>query len=227
MADQDPSAPSVERPRRHPRPDHPYAHAARVQDEGPVDTGALVTSREGPLEIEIGPGRGGFLFERAAASPSSRLIGLEIRTKWAAIVDARLASRGLGSRARVYNADAREVLHRLTPDASVAAFFLHVPDPWWKKRHHKRLVMGDDLVAQIARLLIDEGVVFVQTDVEERATLYREILAEHQELEPFGDVAGDPHLIENPFGARSPREHRAIADGLPVFRLLYRRRARR
>jgi tRNA (guanine-N7-)-methyltransferase len=208
-----------------PRANHPYARAARVPEGDSVPLSALVPG-EGPFEIEIGPGRGGFLFERAAARPEVRLVGLEIRMKWAALVDERLAKAGLGERVRSLNADAKEALAHLSPDASVEVFYLHFPDPWWKKRHEKRLVMGDVLLASIARLLRDGGELFVQTDVEERAAQYAEQIATCAELEPFGDAPGSPRMSENPYGARSPREHRAIADGLPVHRLRYRRRAR-
>jgi tRNA (guanine-N7-)-methyltransferase len=208
-----------------PRPNHPYAHAARLPDEGDVEL-AQILPGEGPIEIEIGPGRGGFLFERAFAAPGSRIFGLEIRLKWSAIVDERLHKQGLGGRVRSFNADAREALQRLRPDASVAVFFLHFPDPWWKKRHTKRLVMSPALLDAIARLLKDEGELFVQTDVEERAELYASQIGAHSAFVPAGDVAGSPRLSENPYGARSPREHRAIEDGLPIVRLRYRRAPR-
>ena len=207
-----------------PRENHPYARAPRLPD-GEVQAADIVPG-PGALEIEIGPGRGGFLFERAAANPAARLIGLEIRLKWATLVDERLQKHDLGARARVFNADAREVLPRIVPDASVAVFYLHFPDPWWKKRHEKRLVMGAPLLDAVARLLVSGGELFVQTDVEERAELYDAQISAHPALEPAGDAAGSARLAENPYGARSPREHHAIADGLPVHRLRYRRRAR-
>src|SRR5271167_3985193 len=97
-----------------PSPNHPYARAPRVPEGDFVPVADLVPGA-GPIEIEIGPGRGGFLFERAEASPASRLVGLEIRLKWSAIVDERLRRAGLGARARVLNADAREALPRLGP----------------------------------------------------------------------------------------------------------------
>lgn len=208
-----------------PRPNHPYARAARFPDGDEIDIHAVIPG-EGPFEIEIGPGRGGFLFERAAANPEARILGLEIRLKWSALVDERLRKRGLGDRVRCLNTDAREALGRARPDASVSAFFLHFPDPWWKKRHTKRLVMGVELLDAVARLLIDGGEIFVQTDVEERAALYEEQLRSHDLLEPAGDELGSARLLENPYGARSPREHRAIADGLPVYRMRFRRRPR-
>jgi tRNA (guanine-N7-)-methyltransferase len=207
-----------------PRPDHPYAHAP-LFPEGQVDVRELFEQRTGPIEIEIGPGRGGFVFERCAARPDVRILGLEIRLKWASVVDERLRASGLSSRARVLNADAREALSRLGPDGAVSAFFLHFPDPWWKKRHTKRLVIGPTLLEAMVRLLQPGGDLFLQTDVEDRLELYRSQLDEHPALEPAGDLPGSARLEENPYGARSPREHRAIADGLPVHRLRYRRRA--
>jgi tRNA (guanine-N7-)-methyltransferase len=208
-----------------PRPNHPYVHAARFPDEGEVRIDELIPG-EGPFEIEIGPGRGGFLFERAEAQPDARIVGLEIRLKWAAIVDERLKKRGLGGRARALAADAKEALPRLLPDAKVRAVFLHFPDPWWKKRHEKRLVMSDPLLDAVVRLLEDGGEIFVQTDVDERALMYEEKLGACPDIEPAGDAPGSARLAENPYGARSPRERRAMEDGLPIYRLRYRRKAR-
>ncbi len=138
----------------------------------------------GPTEIEIGPGRGGFLFERAVAAPDARILGLEIRRKWAHVVDERLRKAGLGARVRSLADDAKIALPRLRPDASVRAFFLHFPDPWWKKRHEKRLVMGMPLLDEIARLLLDGGDLYVQTDVEERALQYEEVITAHAAFVP-------------------------------------------
>ena len=214
-----------------PRPDrpnrpNPYAEAPRLPgergDTSPVDARTLV--RGEILELEIGPGRGGFAFERVAAEPRAGLVGLEVRRKWATVVDTRLAKLGLGARARVFAEDAKLALPRLGPDGVFQRAYLHFPDPWWKKRHTKRLVMGDAFLEQIARLLAPRGELFVQTDVAMRAEQYEAQIGSSPAFVPAGDVAGDPHLAENPYGARSPREHRAIADGLPVTRLRYSRK---
>jgi tRNA (guanine-N7-)-methyltransferase len=206
-----------------PRPNHPYAHAPRFPEGERVRLDSVLPG-EGPFEIEIGPGRGGFLFERCAARSDVRIIGFEIRLKWSALVDEKLRKAGLGARARCLNADARSELQRVAPDASVTTFFLHFPDPWWKKKHEKRLVMGAELLDSITRLLIDGGELFVQTDVEHRYEQYKAFLDAREALEPFGDVPGDARLQDNPYNAQSPREKRAIADGLPIHRMRYRKR---
>ncbi len=199
----------------------PYEDAPRLPLGERVDVRGVV--RGDWVELEIGPGRGWFLVERAEAEPRAALLGLEIRRKWAAIVDGRLAKRGLAARARVFAEDAREALRRMGPDASVRRVYVHFPDPWWKKRHQKRLVMGDVLLDEVARLLEPGGELFVQTDVEDRAAQYEERLATDARFAPAGDAAGSPRMADHPYVARSPRERRAIADGLPVHRLRWAR----
>jgi len=203
----------------------PYADAARLPEgEGEVALATLVTpfaGDRGEYEIEIGPGpKAGFLVERALSAPAAGLIGLEIRKKWAHVGDERLAKYGHRARARVFCEDARFALPRLVPSGGVTNVFFHFPDPWWKKRHEKRLVVGDVVLDHVARLLKPGGQLFIQTDVEERADLYEMVVNAHGAFRP---IEATPRIAENPFGARSPREHRAIADGLPIHRLLWRR----
>ena len=207
-----------------PKDHRPYADAPRMaaDEDSRVDVRGLV--RGAWRELEVGPGRGGFILERAEAATEAGIVGLEVRRKWAAIVDLRLAKRGLGERARVFAEDAKHALPRLFPDASLRRVYLCFPDPWWKKRHRKRLVMGDVFLDQIARLLEPGGELFVQTDVEERAEQYELQIAAHAAFAPAGDAEGSARLAENPYGARSPRERRAIKDGLPIHRMRFVRR---
>jgi tRNA (guanine-N7-)-methyltransferase len=200
----------------------PYEDAPRLPEGDRIELRALVHGEW--VELEIGPGRGWFLVERADAEPRAALVGLEIRRKWAAIVDGRLAKRGLAARARVFAEDARHALPRLAPDGCVRRVFLHFPDPWWKKRHQKRLVMGDTFLDQVARLLEPGGELFVQTDVEDRAAQYEERIGLDARFVAAGDAPGSPRMADHPYVARSPRERRAIADGLPVHRMRWTRR---
>ncbi|MFO0569491.1 MAG: tRNA (guanine-N7)-methyltransferase [Polyangiaceae bacterium] len=196
----------------------PYQDAPRLPEGDRVDPRELVGGGPEPVEIEIGPGRGWFLVERLAADPAVRLVGLEIRRKWATIVDRRLAARGLGARARVFAEDVRSAFARF-PDACASVVFLHFPDPWWKKRHQKRLVLTPELALEVARILVPGGLFFIQTDVLERADAYESVVGLSGRFAPEGP---SPRVDENPFSARSPRERRAMADGLPIVRLLFR-----
>jgi tRNA (guanine-N7-)-methyltransferase len=149
------------------------------------------------------------------------MIGLEIRYKWAALLDERLKKSGFGDRARVFAADARAALPRFR-ESTLQAVFVHFPDPWWKRRHEKRLVLTGEVIAEVGRVLVPGGEFYVQTDVAERGERYQAVVAASGLFVPWGDSA---RVAENPYGARSHRERRVEADGLPVVRLRYRRPA--
>jgi tRNA (guanine-N7-)-methyltransferase len=106
------------------------------------------------------------------------------------------------------------------PDGGVERVFIHFPDPWWKRRHAKRMVLRDTLLDQIARLLVAGGELYLQTDVEVRAFEYLDLVRAHAAF----TLEGATGLVaENPYLARSNREVRADQDGLPVYRILARR----
>lgn len=164
------------------------------------------------------------MMDRLALDPDLWMLGLEIRRKWASIVDERLRERH-GARGRVFAEDAGQVLPRF-PAASVRAVFIHFPDPWWKKRHFKRRVVTPELISHLARVLVPGGELFLQTDVEDRAEAFEALIrAEPRFVAKGKDASGNPspRVAENPFGAMSPRERRATVDGLPITRLLYAR----
>jgi tRNA (guanine-N7-)-methyltransferase len=202
-----------------------YARAPGLPEGARVDVRALLPGPFGRLEIEIGPGRGGFILGRVAAREDVGMIGFEVKRKWVTIVNERLAREKLDARAHVLAEDARLALPRLEPDGAIAAFFFHFPDPWWKKRHQKRLVLGATLLDQVARLLFAGGELFVQTDVEERADLYERAIDAHAAFTPAGDRPGSAKIAENPYQARSHRERCAIDDAIPIYRLRYVKRS--
>ena len=154
--------------------------------------------------------------ERGRQRPQTRLLGIETKTKWAVVVAGRCRKQGLEN-VTVWAGDAREMVGRMVPDGVLGRVFMHFPDPWWKKRHAKRRLLDDALLADLSRLLAPGGELFVQTDVRERATSVVELLRERADFRLTGD---DGLLSANPYGARSNRERRVEADGLPVYRIL-------
>ena len=192
-----------------------YREEAPRAPEGEFSLGSLVKGT-GPIELDIGFGRGLSLFERAEAAPGSRIIGIEVKTKLAYQVDERLRKRQVQN-VSVLCGDAREILKRAQASRSVRRVSLHFPDPWWKKRHDKRRVIGEALLTELQRLMEPGGELFIQTDVEHRAEQY---LAQIRERPAFKIISETGYVDENPFDARSNRERRAIADGLPVWRIV-------
>lgn len=171
------------------------------------------------IEMEIGFGRGQFLEQRSSAAPGVYLLGLEIKKKLVYQVAQRFERLQL-SRVRVMSGDVRTVLPAMQPEGALARVFMSFPDPWWKKRHAKRRLFSAELIAQVARLLRPGGELFVQTDVEERM---QEGVTDLRDSPAF-ELPNGGMLDHNPFGAQSNRETRAIQDGLPVYRILARKR---
>jgi tRNA (guanine-N7-)-methyltransferase len=210
-----------------------YAAAPRLPEKGSVPIEGLIATPVKRWELEIGPGRGGFLIERLQSQPDVGMVAFEVSRKWTTLVNDRLGRLGLASRGCVFSDDARLALARLEPAGRVACIYFHFPDPWWKKRHQRRLVIGSTILDDVARVLAPGGELFVQTDVEERAEQYETQIAAHRAFEPFGDASAadtsstpSPRLAENPYDARSHRERRAIDDAIPIYRLRFRRVAR-
>ena len=195
-----------------------YRDEAPRAPEGCFSLGELIAG-SGPIELDIGFGRGLSLLERVAASPESRIIGIEVKTKLAYKANQRLQKHDLPNVA-ILCGDAREILKRAEPARSVQRVALHFPDPWWKKRHDKRRVIGEALLTELHRLMKPGAELFIQSDVEHRAEQY---VAQLREKAGFTLASDSGYVDANPFDARSNREKRAIEDGLPVWRILARR----
>ena len=193
----------------------------RLPEQEPLAPGALFPRAPTRCELEVGFGRGGFLLERAAVASEVALVGFEWRRKLVARVCDRVRRAGLGERVSVYCEDARLILARFA-EASFDAAYLHFPDPWWKARHHKRRLATSTMLLALSRILKPGGELFIQSDVQSQVDAYERLALAVQTLEAHGEQGA--RLGDNPYGARSPRERRAMADGLPIYRLRFRKR---
>jgi len=132
--------------------------------------------RDAPTEVEIGSGKGRFLLARAAAEPGRNLLAVERAAKYHELVCARAAKRGLGN-VRLLRTTAEDLLFRLLRPASVTAVYLLFPDPWPKKRHHKRRFVTPDNLAAVARALVPGGRLLVKSDHPGYAEVIEDVLA--------------------------------------------------
>jgi tRNA (guanine-N7-)-methyltransferase len=117
----------------------------------------------GPVEVEIGIGKGRFLLAAAQARPEIRILGVEWANKYLRIAETRAGKRGLDN-VRFLRVDARELLMSAIPSDSVQAYYVFYPDPWPKKRHHKRRFFQPSTVDHLARTLIPDGLLHAATD---------------------------------------------------------------
>jgi tRNA (guanine-N7-)-methyltransferase len=131
---------------------------------GMLDFEALF-GRKGPVELEIGSGKGTFLVEQARAFPDTNFFGVEWANKFYKYAVDRMERWGLDN-VRMMRTDAAWLIREHIPDASIKVFHLYFPDPWPKKRHNKRRFFCDENIAQIHRILEPGGILNVATDHE-------------------------------------------------------------
>ena len=186
------------------------------EDAGPIDLAALF-GRRAPVELEIGTGKGRFLMESAAARPERNFLGLEIERAYAVLVRERAGKRFL-TNLRVEGLDGKEFVKRRLEPAALAAMHVYFPDPWPKKRHHKRRLVDAAFAAAAARALEPGGLLRVASDHEEYWKVIEEVL---------GAEPGLVRLAPSETGAWSSGtnyELKFAASGRAVFQAVFRRR---
>jgi tRNA (guanine-N7-)-methyltransferase len=145
------------------------------KEAGPVDFTVLF-GRTAPVEMEIGVGKGRFLLSAAASHRERDFFGLEIEHTYAAIARLRAAAAGL-TNVRVERLDGKAfVLRRLAPGC-LAALHLYFPDPWPKKRHHKRRLVDALWAAAAARALVPGGLLRIASDHAEYFAVMDDVLS--------------------------------------------------
>ncbi|MDB5988002.1 MAG: tRNA (guanine-N7)-methyltransferase [Nevskia sp.] len=190
-------------------------------DALPAIDAALLFGRKAPLAIEIGFGSGDHLAECAAARPETDFIGIEVHRPGVGRLLQRAQQLGLNN-LRVACADAVEVLRVALPAGGVDEAMIFFPDPWPKKRHHKRRLIQTDFARLLARVLRPGGRLRLATDWAEYAAHMREVL---DPLAEFENLAGDSGYMTRPDDRPTTRfEARGLRLGHAVFDLEYRRR---
>ena len=179
----------------------------------PADCWQQIFANDRPVAVEIGPGRGEFLLASARGDPERNFFAIEHSMSRTHEVVERLARAGVAN-ARVIAGDA-SCLIELFPPASVAAFHVLFPDPWWKRRHHKRRLMTPAFVATLRRALRDGGIIEVMTDVAEYFGLAVDALGSDRGLQPLADVA--PRALQTSFARK------AANRGATIYRTIYER----
>ena len=124
---------------------------------------ASIFGRSTPVHIEIGSGKGTFLLNEAKAFPDVNFLGIEWASKYYRHAVDRIGRWGL-TNVRLIRTDASVFLRDCVPNASVDCFHIYFPDPWPKKRHHKRRFICNSNLEQILRILKTSGLLRIATD---------------------------------------------------------------
>lgn len=152
-----------------------------LRDPGPGGLFAPRLSRPLALIVDVGFGRGELLLALARSEPERAYLGIEYSWKRVLKMTRRLAKTEIDN-VRLVAASAEEGVAELAP-GSVAGFWVNFPDPWPKKRHHRRRLLQPDFVRALAVRLMAGGFLEVATDHEEYALAIHEVLAAEPLLE--------------------------------------------
>lgn len=184
-----------------------------------VDPGAVpfdldqVFGRHAPRILEIGFGMGETLLHMAQTHPANDYLGMEVHRPGVGALLMNLEKAALVN-VRVLCADAVEVLRNNIPDATLDAVYIFFPDPWPKKRHHKRRLIQPEFVELLGEKLRVGGLLHLATDWEEYA---QHMLAVMTAAPQFRNTAGADQFAPSP-GERPPtkfeRRGRALGHGV-------------
>ncbi len=183
----------------------------------PLDLDA-VFGRRAPRVLEIGFGMGSATAEVAAAQPGTDFIGVEIHPPGVGALLKLIGERQLGN-LRIVQHDAVLVLAQMIPPGALAAIHIWFPDPWHKKRHHKRRLVQPAFVAQLLPHLAPCGYLHCATDWQPYAEQMLEVLS----AEPGLVNSVDGYAPRPDWRPLTKFEQRGLLLGHGVWDLLFRR----
>lgn len=188
----------------------------------PLDWAKVYANPTQPLHLDIGCGKGRFLFKMAKLEPNWNFLGLEIREPLVEEANAWRDELGLRNLHYLFcnaNNSLQPLLSPL-PSGTLQRVTVQFPDPWFKNRHAKRRVVQPELVTELATHLAVGGVVFLQSDIEVLAVEMCDRFSAHP---AFQRQDSEDSLAENPLPVPTEREKSTLLRGEPVYRALFKK----
>lgn len=179
-----------------------------------------VFGRSAPVILEIGFGNGESLAKTAEENPDKDYIGIEVHRPGVGNLLAQLERKGI-TNVRVFYHDAIEVLEKCIPEHSLSAVHLFFPDPWHKRKHHKRRIVRPSFVKLIASKLAGGGYFHAATDWQHYAQHMLKILSV---ADYFSNQSPDQNYCPRPdYRPLTKFEQRGLRLGHGVWDLIFKR----
>jgi tRNA (guanine-N7-)-methyltransferase len=190
-----------------------------VTPTAPLDFHAIF-GNDAPVVLEIGFGMGETTAAIAAAKPGVNFLGVEMHWPGVGALLRRIDAQSLAN-LRVLRHDAVDVVQSMIAPGSLSGVHVFFPDPWPKKRHHKRRLLQAPFVHALARTLADDGYLHVATDWAPYALAILETLSATPQL----SNSAPGFAPRPPWRPLTKFEQRGLARGHEVFDLLFVRAA--
>ena len=183
----------------------------------PLDLDELF-GRDAPRVLDIGAGMGETTLELARENPENDYLAVEVHRPGIGRLLYGIAEYGLGN-IRVINHDAVDVVNRQVPEESLTSVYIHFPDPWPKKRHHKRRLAQPGFINRLTALMKTEGQLYLATDFGDLA----EYMLAVCDAEPgLVNQAGRGNFAPRPLWRPLTKfEQRALDQNHRVWELIY------
>lgn len=189
--------------------------------DGQLDFPALFGNTN-PVYLEIGFGNGEALAEAAASHPEHNHLGIEVHGPGVGSLMLRLAEQE-STNVRILQADAMELLRRHIAPGSLQAVLLFFPDPWPKKKHHKRRIVQPEFARLVRQALKPHGILHMATDWENYALQMLDVLSS---TTGFENAAGTGNYAPRPASRTLTKfERRGQRLGHAVWDLIFVRQA--
>ncbi|MCF7956952.1 MAG: tRNA (guanosine(46)-N7)-methyltransferase TrmB [Phycisphaerae bacterium] len=174
----------------------------------------------GPIEIEIGSGKGTFLLNQAKAHPQTNFLGIEWANKYYQLSVDRMRRWNM-TNVRVLRTDAVDFIGRYVPDQAIETVHIYFPDPWPKTRHHKRRFFNPDPILAVHRCLKVGGQLRYATDHAEYFQWTCDIIRNNEKIAPlFQEVDFAPtQAADEGEWVGSNFERKYAIEGRSVYRL--------
>lgn len=180
-----------------------------------------IFGRHGPVHIEIGTGKGSFVLNEGRSRPDVNFLGIEWARKYYRYAVDRIGRWGIEN-VRIIRTDAVSFLNEFIPDSSVDCFHIYFPDPWPKKRHHKRRFFCVANFKHILRALKTGGELKIATDHADYFEVIKRLVADEnnsfEEIEFTRPAGAD---VGEWVGTNFERKYRE--KNIPIYTLAVRK----
>jgi tRNA (guanine-N7-)-methyltransferase len=177
-----------------------------------------IFNNNNPIDVEIGSGRPHFFFDRALNYPQRNIIGIEYKHEFIAQAKRRIIRENIKNALAIHG-NAWLLVPLLFGPNTISQVFVNFPDPWWKTRHKRRLVLNNIFLDALKTRMKPDGFILLQTDVKELFEFYKKLIDTHGSF-AFCETREEELITSTK--AKTHREKKCLEKNMPIYRGIFR-----